>query len=89
MNKLMINYMVNRFSEFMHYLFVFQNCPQPPMEDVRRLALESRAIKQNSSISQIGHAQCAKPFFGKTGLINLGNTCYMNVAIQCLYMVPR
>jgi hypothetical protein len=31
---------------------------------------------------------CKLPYFGACALSNLGNTCYMNVSIQCLSYIP-
>jgi len=52
--------------------------PQPPgMNDLRNYT------QFGSGFSKIGSSQ-----LGKTGLTNLGNTCYMNSVIQCLISTP-
>ena len=40
------------------------------------------AIPSNQKI------QCTLPYFGACALTNLGNTCYINVSIQCLSYIP-
>ena len=34
-------------------------------------------------------ANCSSSAFGVTGLVNLGNTCYINTIIQCFLSLPQ
>lgn len=44
--------------------------------------------KKNDYIS-FGKINCAISFIMKTGLINLGNSCFFNASVQCLMHVPE
>jgi hypothetical protein len=43
----------------------------------------------NTDTSSVENAiVCPFPGYGACGLVNLGNTCYMSVALQCLSYIP-
>jgi DUSP domain/Ubiquitin carboxyl-terminal hydrolase len=51
--------------------------------------LGSPATRKNSGINDSDNGKiCVWPGFGACGLTNLGNTCYVNSAIQCISYLP-
>jgi ubiquitin C-terminal hydrolase len=49
------------------------------------LTLASDPLVRASSVSENGSTNN----FGVGGLVNLGNTCYLNAQLQCIYHIPK
>lgn len=47
-----------------------------------------RKASGDNSFSQPHSSVCSYPGYGACGLTNLGNTCYINSAVQCLSYMP-
>lgn len=68
---------------------LFQELPKPSEEKIKYVLNQSAWTSQSNSFASGLLRLMGKSETGKTGLVNLGNTCYLNSIIQMLFMATE